>query len=422
MAKTLMVGLVALSLIAAPAWAADAKDPGIAPGTVINAHNWQQYKDFMPMGLQRILQGDTAFRLPQGWEMDVGPTVYYPLPKRYWDLTEKYKGQAQLVTLPTGGYTIRGYHAGAPFPDYSGPLAGYKIFYNVYYQYRGDVAYFLGFGPEIDRYMHTTTITGINVPMVFTHNIEPGFGHEKEMPGYYASFYDELLTPEQSKYTTELELVFDNPNTIAETYVFLPSLRRSLRLSGGARCSPFLGTDYTGDDTFTVPLPAGWFNVKFQGRKKVLMFRPTPKNRAQFDPDNYYTPFWFPKPAVGKWQVLDALVIDVTRVPGLQNGYCYGLRRLYVDPRTWTSLYFDLFDSSMKFWKTQAFFESPYPLPDGGYIVNQQGVNWIIDFQNQHATVAVEGKDVFAANQEVPRQYQDASRYGSPGGLAKIMQ
>lgn len=29
----------------------------IAPGTVINAQNWQKYKQFMPMGLQLLLAG-----------------------------------------------------------------------------------------------------------------------------------------------------------------------------------------------------------------------------------------------------------------------------------------------------------------------------------------------------------------------------
>jgi hypothetical protein len=40
-----------------------------------------------------------------------------------------------------------------------------------------------------------------------------------------------------------------------EIYVFLPSLRRSLRLSSAARCAPLLGTDFTNHDASTVPLP-----------------------------------------------------------------------------------------------------------------------------------------------------------------------
>lgn len=184
MAKKLMLGLVGLSLIASAAWAADAKGPAIAPGTVITAQNWQHYKDFMPIGLQTILQGNTVWKLPPDCEMDVGPTVDYPLPESYWDATEKYKNQTRLVRLSTGGYTIQGYHAGAPFPDYSGPDAGYKILYNVYYHYPGVVEYNIGFGDQIDRYLKISPIGGLVVFTQLTHTVDPDFGHEKEMPGY----------------------------------------------------------------------------------------------------------------------------------------------------------------------------------------------------------------------------------------------
>jgi len=424
MSKRLMSGLVGLCLIATGAWAADPKDPAIAPGTVITAQNWQKYKDFFPIGLQTIFQGNTIWSLPQGWELDVGPTVDYPLPKRWWNATEKYKNQARLAELPTTGYAIQGYNAGTPFPDYSEPEAAYKLLYDIYYHYQGTLTYYTSFSPEIDRYLNTTTFYSHGQYMQFTHIVDPEFsGWAQEMPGYFASYYDETLAPEQIKYTSSVELVFDDPNTVPEFYAFVPSLRRSLRISGGARCAPYAGTDYVGDDILSyIPLPVGWFNVKFQGQKKMLLFRPEPGNLAQFDEKNFYTKYWFPKPAVGKWQVFNALVLDIMRVPTLSRGYCYGLRRMYIDPRSWNVQYIDLFDGEKKFWKMAGAFESPHPVPGGGYMFNTQGVNWIIDFQNGHASEAVVGKDAFGVNEEVPKKYWDVSRYGSPAGLQKIMQ
>ena len=397
----------------------------IPVGTKINPQNWQQYKDFMPQGLQTILSGSTIWKLPSDAVMEIGPTVDYPLPRSWYEAGEKYKNQTRLKKLDTGGYTVEGYQAGTPFPDYSGPDKAYKILYNLYYHYSGSINYYQSDSYEIDRYLSDYVNGSYQVFLQFTHMTDPGFpGFARDMPGYFSSYYNELVTPEQSKYTSPLELVFDDPNKLPEFYVFLPSLRQALRLSSSARCAPYAGGDYVGDDIYAgIPLPVGWFQANYVGRRKMIMFRPTPGNRAQFDVKNnfYYPPILFPKPVVGKWQVFDAEVIDLTRVPSQAAGYCYGLRRLYADPRTWNVMWIDLFDAQKKFWKLMAWLESPEPVPGGGYIPNIRGVNWMIDFQNLHASYAHVGKEVFTVNQQVPKQFYDVSRYGSPAGLNKIM-
>ena len=91
-----------------------------------------------------------------------------------------------------------------------------------------------------------------------------------------------VLKPEQTKYTTQLAQLPDDPEKFQEIYVFLPSLRRSLRLSSAARCSPILGTDWVQDDNgdglfFQVPN----FSVKLLGEKKVLQ-------TYNGDPKGYY--------------------------------------------------------------------------------------------------------------------------------------
>ncbi len=419
-AQKSLIGFVFLFLMAAGAWAGS----DIPAGTRITPQNWQQYKDFMPQGLQTVLAGTTVWKVPPDAVMEVGPLVDYQLPRSWYEATEKYKNQTKLVKLDTGGYTVEGYQAGTPFPDYSGPEEAYKILYNLYYHYGGAIAHYESDGYEIDRYLNGYKNLSYQVFLLFTHISDPGFaGYSREMPGYLSSYYDELEEPEQSKYTSPLELIFDDPQKVPEFYVFLPSLRRALRLSSSARCAPYAGGDYVGDDIYAgIPLPVGWFQAKFLGRRKMLMFRPTPSNRDQFNIGNYYyPPMLFPKPIVGKWQVFDALVLDVSRVPSLNSGYCYGLRRMYADPRTWNVMWIDLFDQNNKFWKLMGWLESPEPVPEGGYIPNIRGVNWMVDFQNGHSSFALVGKDTFQVNQQVPKEFADVSRYGSPAGLQKIM-
>jgi len=415
----LTIGVMGAQAMAAPAT--------IPPGTRINAQNWQQYKDFFPEGIQVVLSGNhPVWKLPADWEIDVGPTIEYPLPKSFLQATEKYSGQARLKKLDNGAYTIENYTAGTPFPEISGPDAAYKLLYDQYYHYSGAMDYYASTGYEIDRYGNKTTNESYQVYLQFTHVTDPGFtGYAREMPGYFVSYYDELLIPEQSKYTSPLELIYDDPQRVPEFYVFLPSLRRALRLSSSARCAPYAGSDYVGDDIYGTPLPLGYFQAKIVGEKNMLLFRPEPENRAQYDVEhNYYLPMMFPKPAIGKWMVFPAYVLDVQRVPSLNSGYCYGLRRMFLDKRnlgfafTWT----DLYDSSLKFWKLFAGWESPEKVPHGdGYFLGVKGLNWMVDFQNEHASFAMVGKDVFTVNENVPQQFRDVSRYGSPAGLNKIM-
>lgn len=415
----LTIGVSAAQVMAAPAT--------IPPGTKINAQNWEQYKDFFPEGIQVVLSGKhPVWKLPPDWEVDVGPTIDYPLPKSFLEASEKYNGQARLKKLDNGAYTIENYTAGIPFTDISGPDAAYRLLYDQYYHYSGAMNYYRSTGHEVDRYGNRTSLDSYQVYLQFTHVTDPGFpGYAGEMPGYFVSYYDELVTPEQSKYTSPLELIYDDPQRVPEFYVFLPSLRRALRLSSSARCAPYAGSDYVGDDIYGTPLPLGYFQAKITGERNMLMFRPEPGNRAQFDVEhNYYQPMMFPKPVIGKWMVFPAYILDVQRVPSLNRGYCYGLRRMFLDKRnlgfafTWT----DLYDSSLKFWKLFAGWESPERVPHGdGYFLGVRGLNWMVDFQGGHASFAMVGEDVFTLNETVPQQYRDVSRYGSPTGLSKIM-
>ena len=60
-------------------------------------------------------------------------------------------------------------------------------------------------------------------------------------------------TPEQARYTASLNLFFvdQEKNPFPDTFVFVPALRRSLRLASTARCSPVFGFDWSYDDAKT---------------------------------------------------------------------------------------------------------------------------------------------------------------------------
>jgi len=257
----LLIALILLGYNAQPAQAFNAADyqrladatssATIPPGTTITVDNWQQYKQFIPVSLQWLYGGKYHWKIPSApdYAIGIGPTVSIPVTHQFAIDTEKYANQVSLVPMSNGGFDIKGYVAGLPFPHPSGPNAGIEILYNFYYHYQPHVLTNYYRSLAIDRYLNQNAteiievfhrlmrLSDVNTPI---NNPQAG--------GYFQSVLDEVTVPEQSKYTTELALFPDDVKKLQEFYVFLPSLRRSLRLSSAARCSPILGGDYLNDD------------------------------------------------------------------------------------------------------------------------------------------------------------------------------
>src|SRR5579883_844066 len=290
-------------------------DSSIPLGTHINMQNWQNYRKFMPLGMQLLLEGKAPFKVPNDFEIVIGPTGSYPLPKKYREDTEKYSRQVQLVKLSTGGYTLKGYQAGLPFPDPSGPLAGTELLYNNYYDYQPYTSAINVKALYYDRFLSQTENSTTCVHFKTSHISDPG--KPLVIPGFediYLTENCEVMAPEQSKYTTVLQVFYDDPARVAENYVFVPSLRRSLRLSAAARCAPFAGGDFTNDDFrngFNLQVPI--FQAKFLGTKRLLTMVFDNKNfydSGEGIPKTWYWPSFIPRPIDGKWQLRDMYVFE----------------------------------------------------------------------------------------------------------------
>ncbi len=209
-------------------------------------------------------------------------------------------------------------------------------------------------------------------------------------------------------------------------YVFVPALRRSLRLSSAARCAPLLGSDYVADDSregLNIQPPI--FQGKLLGTRRVLQI-------AHADPagyqnyNNYFSPTSFPNSGVGRWELRDAYVVDIQRIPSLQRGYCYAHRVVFLDKETYEPIDIDLYDSNAKFWKgiLNIYYPTPMPGSPGDYVTALGGPGNICselwDIQNNHITLAIMYNTKI--NAEVPHQYWDSYRWGTPAGMSQVMQ
>jgi hypothetical protein len=417
---------------------ADSADT-IAPGTRITAANWQQHQKFISISMQAFLSGKYYWKLGSGPDeyVEVGRTIPTELPSRYLSDTEKYSGQAQLVKLPSGAYEIKNYAAGIPFPHPSGPDIAGQLLYNYYYTYIP--AIYTGYYSLalIDRYGSIAQNQSRQIFFKLSHVSDVGEAiTNPQANGLYLSINNQVLSPEQSKYTTALALYPDDPRRVPEIYAFLPSLRRSLRLSSVARCAPLQGTDWTNDDQrggFSgIP---NWFIPRYLGEKKVLFMVHSPWQAKANRNDKFIGSFTltgsaigWPKPQENKVELRDVYVIDLVPTAETQNSYCYSHRVLYLDKDlAFTADQADTWDRNGKLWKLQFIprgattaipadltGKSSFVMPSGGEL------GLLYDVQGIHASVAWPATPP-ALLSNAPKELHDISIYALPSGLNQIM-
>jgi len=399
----------------------------IPRGSKITVANWRQYKQFLPLGLQGLYSGPFHWKMSAGpdYVIEVGSAVPIPMPKKYKEDTEKAVGQVTLVPAGTGGYNIANYHAGLPFPKPAGDLAGYQLMLDNYYQYQPAVLVDRYTELLADQYNNHTSLDSLEVQTNLGHVSDPGYPAVRpEAEGVFLSIYNEVLLPEQSKYTTELLVVRDDPNLPGEIYVFLPSLRRSLRLSSAARCAPLLKSDFVADDDRGFSGLTNQFTATFLGHKRILNLMHMDRAKRH-DPGNWVVApnmLGWPKPILGKWELRDAYIYNLQPV-GANKNYCYGSKVMYMDAQTDTLLFVDIYDKDQRFWKCFTNFYSTVPINDGSRseaALQGDSSSTMFDLQNQHASFAFTGTEG-AFNHAVPAEYQNVSLYALPGGLAQVM-
>lgn len=452
---TLAIGLVmALAMVSNFATFAVATPPfwtnqkpyenGIPIGTKITTSNWQKYQDFMDPGLIELFKGTSFWHMPPDFEIDVGPTWPAPLPKPYVEDTEKYSSQTKLVKTEEGGYYPTNLVAGLPFPNPTAgdpATVGARLFWNILYQPHARLEQNLSCSYTEDSRANWTQTSVTNIifsrlshlsdppyPITIPNNNDTLF-----------SAYLEEISPEQAKYFTLLYLYSQNPTTPTELYEYVPSLRRSLRLSQAARCAPVFGTDIDNEDANNgLPFNGDLFKIDYLGVKKtLLMMHADPESLKSCGtattPDPKYNYISkekgvmpMPRPGRGQWEVRDEYVIEMKRLPQFNQGYCYGNRRIYVDKESDTTYLVDLWDNSNKLYKWS--FEVVHPSEMGRLGLNGQYYAWdgpgafyVANFLDGHVTY-FPGNEPLCVDNDCPSAYFDITRYASPQGLMKILQ
>jgi hypothetical protein len=403
-------------------------------GTKITMDNWQKYKAFMPFGMTLLFEGKYFWKMPADIEIDIGPVHNGNLPKTFLDATEKYSAQNTVEVLPNGHYRLNNYHGGIPFPNPQELHKGYKLLANAFFAYSPaiitstpDNTAALWFQDRFGDISHDT------LDIVYrqsAYNTDPGIAAEEDYaPGSWYTEWSMQETPEQARYTAALEIFYKDmeAHPFPDRFVFVPSIRRSLRLSTSARCAPAYGGDWTSDDA-----KLNGFNGSIStydgdalGERKVIELLSDQQWKGYNFPHEYDMPLGFPKPSWGTWEVRPVSIVDVHRIPSEAVGYCYSNRVMYLDREIWLTFWNDNFDSNRKLWKVFAYENAMGDIAGLGQTwIGISAMSW--DLQNSHSTIwsswgnsAHKGHYIDNA---APKEYLNGVKYGSSAGMQEIMQ
>jgi Protein of unknown function (DUF1329) len=417
-----------LLLLGAPRDIAAAEGP-IAPGTVITLQNWQQYKQFMPAGMQALFAGTYFWKMPADFKMVIGPTSHYPLSEAYLENTRKYSGQVKIKELPNGEHTVTGYVAGQPFPNPADPMKGYKILVNTWFRYVPH----LYCGSDVRRYLKDRygNVIGSRLVIVsrrLSHISAKGQPiDDPRTQGIHYTEFGMTLEPEQEKYTEILTIYYTDPVKLESQFIFSPQLRRVIRGSSNSRCAPVNGSDFNLDDYNGFNGGIARFQADYLRDQQILtLVNADPKKYG--DLSNYY-PLLFPKPDIGKWEVRDTYVLDVRRVPSQRSGYCYGKQIVNVDKYSYLPLWKDSYDPKMKLLKIESAVKVAAPVGGAGVQFATGNVIEVIwDVEKSHVTAFItagpSGKELVNGDQCRNLDgvnYDDIQQYSTPGGLTQVM-
>lgn len=409
---------------------APAAEESIKPGTVINPGNWQQYKSFMPLGMQELFSGKRAWKMPADLQIVVGPTTNYPLPQVYLDNTAKYSKSVKIVDLPGGGHAISGYVAGQPFPGPAQPMKGYKILVNSWYRY---IPY-LFCGNEDHEILQNSAgqqsdFRVVQVWRRLTHISDVGQPiNDPRAQGIDYSEFVMFIEPEQYKYTEILTLFYNDYTHPEDDFVFVPSLRRVIRQSSNSRCAPISNGDFTPDDLTGFNGGITRFQAEYLADQRVLTL--TGADPKVFGVvSNYYPSIFFPKPIIGNWEVRDSYVLDIRRIPSQQAGYCYGKIITYVDKNSYNVLWKDLYNTGMRLFKIDMSEHVARPVPhEGVQYSNGNAIETMWDIDKMHLTgfVTAMPSGIGIVTGEQCRNldgvnYDDVAQYSTVGGLTQVM-
>jgi len=393
--KRMTIGSLAACLLLASAFAG-AKE--LDAGTVIQASNIDQLASdtFEGHTVESMLPDKLAWQVRNyGLKIKLRHSEPLKLDPQMVAATLKY---SKDVHYDPKTNEVTGYRAGIPFPDVgmTDPDAAAKLIWNYYYASPvGQVmdfrkfAYLLIDGKSgLERVQHWLLLRYFMKNRVVAPNSPvEGDGHIFTKTLLFA------LYPQDIRGLGTFTLRYDSPQ-LEDSWVYIKSVRRTRRLSGGAWMDPIGGTDQLNDDIEIWNARPSWYKgFKLLGKRWVLAVAHSSfawndkgsDNAQQFPTvDLKDKPFWNP---VEEWEPRQVYVIET--IP--PEGHPYSKKIVYMETQIPRMYFAEAYDKNGKFWKWMNFATMPLKGQDGvqTYV---SSLGQIVDFKRMHATIFLSNK------------------------------
>jgi len=344
--------LAATLLFLLLAAAARAQEPfPLAPGTVVGHADREQLEPWLPS--QYWAQRDVF--LPPGMEMEIGPAFRdYAPPPVYQAATEANRGAATLGPDDT----LVGHRSGLPFAEIecSDPKAGVKAIWNFVWRWQG-------FGMQGDvRYTYWESgakraleYRGRSFGFFLKHRPEPQFPDgdvfRREKRAAVVGLVGEHPAQAQGirTLTYRYEASF-GPRATAQpedTWVYVPDLRRTRKVSETQRSNAFAGTDFSFDDLFSFSGLPAQYTWGCLGERVLLAPVNTKRRGYPYVADADFGPNGLSF-ASDRWEARHALGVRMTpRDPA----HPYSRKDIWLDRQTFEPLYSFAYDRKDELWK-----------------------------------------------------------------------
>ncbi len=357
-----MALLFSMVLLSLPVMAVEPK-----PGTIIDLHNWQQYKECLTPPLIEQIKMGLSFPVVKD-----RPELLNPAPG-YIKASERNRGKVEIG--PKG--ELLNWVSGQPFPetdiDLKDPQAGLKVAYNHERRPKGDdqslEKYFL---KMVDPHGKERCLGGMDKSYLILQIMgRTDLGPMPEwLPNPTGIRFLNILSidyPYDLKGTMRYMIRYDDPDKDDDIWMYIPTMRRVRRMSGAQRQDSFGGTDSTYDDIRGFDGRPGEHNWRLIGEQKILVGVDTqvPHKRKGF---------LIPAPRA----LRDCWVVEA--IPK-QKGYVYAKKVMWVD-KGFCALpwHFMVYDHQGRLWKVGEDFNTAMrtgPNRDGGFVVLDQSYVWI---------------------------------------------